>query len=110
MARRPPRSTRAATPFPYTTVFRADIFAEVGVAHGFGELRVDIGRVDRQRFAGPVLGGEADLLDQPFHDRLKSAGADILDPLVDLGGEPRDAGDRVGGKADRKSTRLNSSH
>src|SRR3546814_14476216 len=99
MIRRPPRSTRTDTLFPYTTLFRSveearnafvdrrpGIESEValtGADIGIGgldvarlhRLEVDLGLVVRRRF---------DQMDEP-HQRLR--------PIVD-----------------RKSTRLNSSH
>src|SRR3546814_6050991 len=60
MIRRPPRSTRTDTLFPYTTLFRSlrPVFA-VGLNHGFPIARnLGIGRVDRIVHAGvavPVL-------------------------------------------------------
>src|SRR3546814_12340180 len=109
MFRRPPKSTRTAPLFPYTTLFRsvdrdhvapgypaperhrvavAPHLGHDGLArqHGGGEARVE--RVDPGRI----------MVAQPFHDRAR--------------------GDAVGAQAmqdraleaDRKSTRLNSSH
>src|SRR3546814_14402422 len=80
MIRRPPRSTRTDTLFPYTTLFRSDLL-QVGVLRGEAALRGGIDQQHglaaelrhRQRFA--VNAGEAEV----------------------MGG-------------DRKSTRLNSSH
>ena len=55
---------------------------------------VHIGGVHRDRLARPVGGGEADLLEQPLQHRVQPAGADILDPVVDIG---RQVGHRVHG-------------
>src|SRR3546814_13221998 len=99
MIRRPPRSTRTDTLFPYTTLFRSDD----GAGHGEGaELggREEAGehhhRAELDRECGVALGKgqcngtpdarQAQILDKPD---ITSRG-----PL----------------KADRKSTRLNSSH
>src|SRR3546814_19427019 len=43
MIRRPPRSTRTDTLFPYTTLFRSE--GQVGVARGVGRPELDAGRV-----------------------------------------------------------------
>src|SRR3546814_12598485 len=43
MIRRPPRSTRTATLFPYTTLFRSDL-AQPG-----GALRADVAHLQRRR-------------------------------------------------------------
>src|SRR3712207_7627504 len=84
MIRRPPRSTL----FPYTTLFRS---------HADGEERDDVERV------ALLEGAAGDLEHEP-------AG------LVDRRGEGEAGDDRpgalglAGGRRDRKSTRLNSSH
>src|SRR3546814_15843044 len=83
MIRRPPRSTRTATLFPYTTLFRS--LQEVEGVHGvaFEEFLVGLHHAVRraqQAFARRIVAGPAD-------QRL----------------------DRAQG-VDRKSTRLNSSH
>src|SRR3546814_15556012 len=41
MIRRPPRSTRTDTLFPYTTLFRSVVAAIDAVAHRFAEFRRD---------------------------------------------------------------------
>jgi hypothetical protein len=50
--------------------------------------------------AAPVLGFEADVLEQLLHHRLQAAGADILDLAVHLGGDAGDGADAVVGEAD----------
>src|SRR3546814_3019015 len=55
MRRRPPRSTRTDTLFPYTTLFRSD--HGEGVEPGTHQLR----RRDRDRWQGPADRGRADL-------------------------------------------------
>src|SRR3712207_7115274 len=84
MIRRPPRSTL----FPYTTLFRSRGGVEVRVL-----LRRGAGEVDARRAAGGV---DADLDRDPrpaVHRQHEAAGLEHAD-------DP----------ADRKSTRLNSSH
>src|SRR3546814_18800693 len=54
MIRRPPRSTRTDTLFPYTTLFRSPFWGEPnprhqGVAHGLCSLRRTCGSADRAR-------------------------------------------------------------
>src|SRR3546814_9679444 len=104
MIRRPPRSTRTDTLFPYTTLFRSRVLrqrvrridrpAARCRAMPFGTLRVD-----------PLIEGEA-----PEHE-VEALAADIIAQflriLVLLRGVLR-LGDHR--QADRKSTRLNSSH
>ena len=41
-------------------------------------MLVHVGRVDLDRFAGAVRGGEGDLVEDAFHHRLQPAGADTL--------------------------------
>src|SRR3546814_13706124 len=104
MFRRPPRSTRTVTLFPYTTLFRSSLSVEGGVevrgAHA--ELAQGLDLVLRQR-------------DQRGdHDpaALAQDGRDLVaQRLAATGGHQHQrvvaAGDVV---EDRKSTRLNSSH
>src|SRR3546814_20819870 len=120
MIRRPPRSTRTDTLFPYTTLFRSDV----------GELRAEL--ADHLRALGLATGerarraveaqvAQADLhegveaveqLAEQRRDRGLVEPAHPLRQVADLHGAgvgDADAGDlrRAG---DRKSTRLNSSH
>src|SRR3712207_7984446 len=84
MIRRPPRSTL----FPYTTLFRS----------GLAALGVERGEVRAAASAEGVPGGG-----EPRPQRLVGLAVDAADrlPLLD---------DRLEPVADRKSTRLNSSH
>src|SRR3546814_13080901 len=118
MIRRPPRSTRTDTLFPYTTLFRSILRRAPRRAHaearGAGFLRLpglrqhvvgahQLLRLDpgvvalRLRAVGAVLGAAAGL------DRQQ--GADL-----DFGGVEMRAMHAGGTEQDRKSTRLNSSH
>src|SRR3712207_7007247 len=87
MMRRPPRSTL----FPYTTLFRSGV-----VPHGLGVGLAQL--TDLTEDPLPAVGQDL------------RAGEEVVDALDDGGGQavlqPRDVGDQ----ADRKSTRLNSSH
>src|SRR3546814_10779067 len=109
MIRRPPRSTRTDTLFPYTTLFRSSIVAEdaeQGAVERLIEIRIvenDVRRLaaqfhDRrlQIFPGrrhdPAAGvgaagkGNAvgvGMADQPFAD----AGAEAVDEIDDAGGQ-----------------------
>src|SRR3546814_2293532 len=108
MIRRPPRSTRTDTLFPYTTLFRSEGLGVIMVA----EVRLQ-------------------LVGQEFLDLLgllaRAAERDVLQPDIfeagDLVGElfgqefAQEVGeavlrraDEIPGRRDRKSTRLNSSH
>src|SRR3546814_7662541 len=100
MIRRPPRSTRTDTLFPYTTLFRSDAcIIEVGgrsAAPGTPICRPPVEEID-QRFA-----------------------IDVAEAWFEFAGcnqarEPRTIGDMrkaelARQRRDRKSTRLNSSH
>src|SRR3546814_7942845 len=114
MIRRPPRSTRTDTLFPYTTLFRSDAGSE-----------------NFRRRAVPPVSATADRGIRGHADRLPRAGADPLPPapplltgarvVVTLARESdamallsfnRRNRDHLKpwSPPDRKSTRLNSSH
>src|SRR3546814_13687065 len=82
MIRRPPRSTRTDTLFPYTTLFRSV---------GLGTAQ----RIDHHAHAAG-----AEVLSRGFARRVARDQVEPWQPGVVLDG----------GKVDRKSTRLNSSH
>src|SRR3546814_4798482 len=119
MIRRPPRSTRTDTLFPYTTLFRSQALG-AGVAELAGEGAADLagdaeraavflGNVDglnllavgqaQQPLAGAVPGdlGDGDL--GPAH---RAGLGEVLAEVLGEGGHGGEVGDR-------KSTRLNSS-
>src|SRR3546814_5740598 len=107
MIRRPPRSTRTDTLFPYTTLFRSD--AE-------GDRFDGVERFIGTGFADALVGdgGDQILVGGAGGDRIDGAGG--FDTAVYSGSA---AGVKInlatgavsGGDAqDRKSTRLNSSH
>src|SRR3546814_17808509 len=87
MIRRPPRSTRTDTLFPYTTLFRSLL-----------------SRSDRRRSAaehhGLVAVQEDAVFDVIFDGARQHQAFDVA----------ADGGELVGRQRDRKSTRLNSSH
>src|SRR3546814_19795109 len=120
MIRRPPRSTRTDTLFPYTTLFRSEIDLRRGPDAAF--IGGDIIAVDRgrRREAGEGVEGLAIvLLAAEAHDRADSGQRDIAERRaleivaanlvlhVDQIVREQHAADDRG---DRKSTRLNSSH
>src|SRR3546814_2401603 len=101
MLRRPPRSTRTATPVPSTTLFRSSV-------HPLGGVGLDIDRVERRpAMVEPVAGAApcriAHQLDCPEERRrapvhharaiVTECGADEVAAIAEQ---------------DRKSTRLNS--
>src|SRR3546814_1990176 len=114
MIRRPPRSTRTDTLFPYTTLFRSRTRFDLGAA------QLDVGVfVNAKTLHHPIY----QLIDQKSVDRGGYFRFDYAAGPVEatLGGELRvgdvhsrrfvNAAGRRGAKTlDRKSTRLNSSH
>src|SRR3546814_16683540 len=110
MIRRPPRSTRTDTLFPYTTLFRS-------VARGDPTVRPHntlegIGRTGRH--GGNIVFRVAVILFKLGHRHVMSM--HMLASLYGFGGEPNNLPVAPYGLAllnrpeDRKSTRLNSSH
>src|SRR3546814_12382037 len=91
MIRRPPRSTRTDTLFPYTTLFRSQ------------RLQADLGEVAVAGASGQGREGGQDVVLADLGERL----APGFDPSLYDGRETLDV-DLDG--LDRKSTRLNSSH
>src|SRR3546814_14455936 len=97
MIRRPPRSTRTDTLFPYTTLFRSP-----DPARGF-----DPG-VDRQLL--PVAGRCQKPSAELDYHQLPSLGLEVVEAPSHVG-QILDTGRlEVREVVDRKSTRLNSSH
>src|SRR3546814_2299557 len=97
MIRRPPRSTRTDTLFPYTTLFRsARPVAMVGQADEIGQRteRAFVHQAEDQRIAVLIRRAQWNL------EHLTPGDGDILDGL----------NHRATILVDRKSTRLNSSH
>src|SRR3546814_9066773 len=128
MIRRPPRATRTDTLFPYTTLFRSSLYGgierqQVGllrdlsyVARGLAD---QIHRMEQQLH---LLARAPGLVDRQIDDALARLGLrpDFRDRFDKAAAAERDGADvfrhlhraagRIGDKADRKSTRLNSSH
>src|SRR3546814_4654302 len=111
MIRRPPRSTRTDTLFPYTTLFRAkagdDLVGRIGARKQATRNTDDSHAV----VADGSVGRRAEVhlsafrVDQPFA-MPDQAGAGIAGDTADHRKEIA----AVLGVGDRKSTRLNSSH
>src|SRR3546814_9889961 len=123
MIRRPPRSTRTDTLFPYTTLFRslssrptsavggvavrrAQVEAHGPAGHG-GQVAVSLGRAD-----GGLQEGGGQRSDRRSTLGLPlglQGGPQVVEPRTSR--RQRAADDvQVTGGQDRKSTRLNSSH
>src|SRR3546814_14610150 len=94
MIRRPPRSTRTDTLFPYTTLFRSsmEIVAE-GLAFPEGPVAMADGSVIVVELAG---------------GRITRCWSGRKEVVSAIGGGPNGAA--IGPDGDRKNTRLNSSH
>src|SRR3546814_7078579 len=111
--RRPPRSTRTDTLFPYTTLFRSRARAGVMDGHRIRRILDHIARTGRARVVDldhPPRVADADRLD----DRVLAAFAQLPAALF----EPVEHRQRrrlrrhrgCSARKDRKSTRLNSIH
>src|SRR3546814_16195194 len=106
MIRRPPRSTRTDTLFPYTTLFRSYICGHQCIIDGFGKLPcADITKMDDR--GRKCLEDIAANLERGFvtadHD-------DHLSRFGKLGTATDRRIDQCDAMLARKSTRLNSSH
>src|SRR3546814_14028373 len=129
MIRRPPRSTRTDTLFPYTTLFRsvaplsagkaqlslARLTLVVGSGNGARTIRRTAAHFVEQREIRIAVGQPDD--DHPMMEKGRDARQDrgLLSAMLRRGrGEHRrdfaDERAAVPKTADRKSTRLNSSH
>ena len=65
------------------------------------QVGIDVGRVDGQRRPGLLAGVERHRLEQPLHDRVQPARADVLGALVDLVGDLGDAPHAAGVELER---------
>src|SRR3546814_5949429 len=119
MIRRPPRSTRTDTLFPYTTLFRSAHLRRVGAEGGEGVVEqrraddADLQALQVLRLADRVLRvrdlAEAVLGPGERLDALLVQ--DLEQPLADrAAGERIDRGVVRHQERDRQSTRMNSSH
>src|SRR3546814_15355165 len=100
MIRRPPRSTRTDTLFPYTTLFRSSAERQQHLDHQF-ELKTAESITEalgNMKGAMMKLGQMASYLDQGMPDHVREALAELQSNAPPMSAE------------DRKSTRLNSSH
>src|SRR3546814_3959197 len=109
MIRRPPRSTRTDTLFPYTTLFRSlevELLGDVGAA--------PVTAVGERPVEGDDEAGDAGALgpvEAGGHLLTRAAPVDLEEGLGVLGHDLlHRGGPEVRQAQDRKSTRLNSSH
>src|SRR3546814_1836271 len=111
MIRRPPRSTRTDTLFPYPTLFRSP-------RAGLAQADADLGkRICEIAGFKRIVHGKSQVL-MPLWSAYIGAAVNEFNPRLPApvgrdkrDGEPRDGrARRCRGSADRKSTRLNSSH
>src|SRR3546814_13206116 len=114
MIRRPPRSTRTDTLFPYTTLFRSKVYESQDAAvAGILTGQVEAGDVVVIRYEGPKGGpGMQEMLYPTSYLKSKGLGAAcalITDGRFSGGTSGLSIG-HVSPEARRKSTRLNSSH
>src|SRR3546814_10217633 len=116
MIRRPPRSTRTDTLFPYTTLFRSAAAApRVALHTSMGEIVIELAPDKAPKtvanFLGYVREGfyNGTIVHRVIDNLLIQGGA----YTVDLQTKPTHAPivlESNNGLSDRKSTRLNSSH
>src|SRR3546814_14559600 len=101
MLRRPPRSTRTDTPFPYTTLFRSDDLRSASFRNQrdgrASESAAGHPRTDRAA-ASCCGNGDVEFFTRDL-EVVAQRGVRVVEQLAD-----------VTESADRKSTRLNSSH
>src|SRR3546814_9008212 len=107
MIRRPPRSTRTDTLFPYTTLFRSAQTFDCNQPRHI--LRIDAGIAQRE-IGAEGMGDDRDRRQLLLVDEL----GDVIDMgrrrIAAVGGPLAVAMAPEVGREDRKSTRLNSSH
>src|SRR3546814_20211995 len=99
MIRRPPRSTRTDTLFPYTTLFRSELvrFLVQDAIAGVGVVDMLPGQPGPDRLGGVVVLERSDPFLGVAADDVREAGVRVLAADHPI-------------RQDRKSTRLNSSH
>src|SRR3546814_11928131 len=105
MIRRPPRSTRTDTLFPYTTLFRSDSTVKAGVEAERAFLHTC---TDVVRCSGRQRQTAATSLDETLRSVHCAGQCNIVCSRVE-GSVPADHM-HILRQRDRKSTRLNSSH
>src|SRR3546814_18603704 len=100
MIRRPPRSTRTDTLFPYTTLFRSgSSWFHPPASRQIGQLVPKIGTTAARLTSAALQAQSERRKTPPLGGRLRE-GAESYAKLAQI----------AGARSDRKSTRLNSSH
>src|SRR3546814_6901370 len=112
MIRRPPRSTRTDTLFPYTTLFRSAVMNTVDTIELLNKLIVTSKNSERGLCAAAEEAHHTALKQSLFdYARFFGESASELQQAVrQLGGKPKEIGTFAHTVQDRTSTRLNSSH
>src|SRR3546814_6066472 len=118
MIRRPPRSTRTDTLFPYTTLFRSSCDQRSRIRHGAVGLSTTRGSM-----ATYLITGGAGFIGRHLCHELSAAGHQVrvLDSLIEQAHDQEPAQELAADEflhadirdpeaVDRNSTRLNSSH
>src|SRR3546814_11042994 len=118
MIRRPPRSTRTDTLFPYTTLFRSSACSSSSkvedearqsdlepVAADDGALALVPGGVQQLWVLDRVIAVDLDGTERDVTEAMVAQAREDLDDAVDITEQSR-----FSPSLDRKSTRLNSSH
>src|SRR3546814_2124260 len=109
MIRRPPRSTRTDTLFPYTTLFRSDILPRIAMSGCGGDpADAQFGQRELADMLAQILATQRQGKVRLDIARLRSAVE--TPPVEGHAMEGLGADHRRHGVGDRKSTRLNSSH
>src|SRR3546814_16694617 len=113
MMRRPPRSTRTDTLFPYTTLFRsgaASLRPDRACGLCFAQVSADGLPCNEVRIACDRIAGNLDELRKPHVIELRRAQTEVAQAVGQVGIIGIEFGQQPGRIGDRKSTRLNSSH
>src|SRR3546814_2627921 len=118
MIRRPPRSTRTDTLFPYTTLFRSSVFKDEGaVVRYFDDsmhlcdLIMEAWEIEEPGKRWAVMEYRGDVSREPIYQRRgRLTRRALRRPQSDGLWRGSAASHRRVGTRDRKSTRLNYSH
>src|SRR3546814_2770218 len=113
MIRRPPRSTRTDTLFPYTTLFRSRLKAEIeAISRAQGNRKREALTLISNRTKALL---DKDLQEHSDFGEVANVSFEFSGDWIAINGDKNRAGSASGmvilkNSLDRKSTRLNSSH